>query len=75
MIGRQMMLFLAIYLLVVLLVGIPAAAGWLVYFFILGNPWAGYAVAWVLLVGTVCGLVPLLALAFRNFDVARDTPP
>jgi len=25
--------------------------------------------------GLAAGVVPLLAMAFRHFDVARDTPP
>ncbi len=75
MLGRQTLLFFAIYILATLLVGIPTLIGFLVYY-LLGQSWiAGLSTTWVLLVGIVLGLLPLLALAFRNFDVARDTPP
>jgi hypothetical protein len=33
------------------------------------------ATGWVMLALAAAALVPLLALAFQNFDVARDTPP
>lgn len=75
MMGRQMMLFFAIYVLVGVLAGTPALIGFLVYL-LFGQSWvAGLVTCWTLLLGIVLGLLPLLALAFRNFDVARDTPP
>jgi hypothetical protein len=33
------------------------------------------AVAWLVLAAIAGAMVPPLALAFRQFDVARDTPP
>jgi len=32
-------------------------------------------VGWLMLTGLAAGVVPLVAQAFRRFDVARDTPP
>ena len=36
---------------------------------------AALVTAWVLLAAFGATLVPFIALAFRQFDVARDTPP
>jgi hypothetical protein len=36
--------------------------------------WAGVAVAWLIVAGSGILLVPFIALAFRAFDVGRDTP-
>ena len=38
------------------------------------SPVAGAVVSWLALAGFVVGLVPLVGLAFRRFDVARDAP-
>jgi hypothetical protein len=47
----------------------------LVYFLTGRSLPAALAAAWVVLSGFAAGLVPLAALAFRRYDVARDTPP
>jgi hypothetical protein len=38
------------------------------------NVWAGVAASWLVLALAGAALVPLVALAFRAFDVGRDTP-
>jgi hypothetical protein len=73
--GRQVLYTFGLYLALLLLVGAAALAATVVYF-VSGGSWpAALAVAWLMLAGFVAGLVPLLALAFQRFDVARDTPP
>ena len=71
--GRQMvvwfakMLVLGVISLLALLFGaLPVLMGL--------NLMVGLAVGWLVLAGFVVGLIPLIALAFRRFDVARDTP-
>jgi hypothetical protein len=74
-IGRQMLLMFGLYFILILLALVVWLVGFLVYL-LAGQSWpAALAVAWGLLVGLCTALVPLLALAFRQFDVARDTPP
>jgi hypothetical protein len=74
-VGRQMLLMFGLYLILMLLSGVVALVAVLAYF-VAGESWpAALAAAWVLLAGLCAALVPLLALAFRQFDVARDTPP
>jgi hypothetical protein len=53
--------------------GLAAGVGGLAYL-LSGSAGAALATAWVVLAGCAAGLVPFLALAFRQFDVARDTP-
>lgn len=72
--GRQMLLLLTKGLaLGTALVG-AAVAYFLVWFLAHSLPGA-LAAAFVVLAGCAAALVPLLALAFARFDVARDTPP
>lgn len=54
---------------VALLVAVP------VYMFSDGSLAGALTAAWFVLVGFAVGQVPLIVLAFRRFDVARDTPP
>jgi hypothetical protein len=74
MMGRQMVLMLTKFLALGTAFGTAALAG-LPVGFLTGSVLAGVAAASVVLVGCAGGLVPLLALAFEQFDVARDTPP
>jgi hypothetical protein len=75
MMGRQMLQLLAKTLVLTIafgsavLVGVPTAwlTGW--------NVTAGVVAAFVVLLACAGALVPALALAFAQFDVARDTPP
>jgi hypothetical protein len=73
--GRQVVLWVVKMFALVLLGGVAALVGVLV-FFLTGQSWpAALAVVWLVLVAFVVGLVPLVGLAFRRFDVVRDTPP
>jgi hypothetical protein len=74
MMGRQTVLVFAIWLSLLVLLGIPAALAAIVYLITTSWP-ATLIFAWVLLVTEAGGLLPLLVMAFRRFDVARDTPP
>jgi hypothetical protein len=71
--GRQMLVFAAKGIALVLAGGFAAMAGAIVY--LITWSWIPtVAAAWVVLLCFAVALVPFLALAFRNFDVARDTP-
>lgn len=74
-IGRQMLLFIARMAGLGAALAAAALAG-LVGYFLGGRSWAGaLAAAWLVLALCALALVPLMALAFQRFDVARDTPP
>jgi hypothetical protein len=75
MMGRQMLVLLAKFLILGLACGIAGAAGTVLYLFAGESLSLALSAGWLLLVLFAAALVPLLALAFRNFDVARDTPP
>jgi hypothetical protein len=73
--GRQMLLMLA-KLVGLGVAGGSAAVAATVTYVLTGASWAAaVTVGWVILTGYALTLVPLMALAFRAFDVARDTPP
>jgi hypothetical protein len=79
MMGRQT-LMMFIKMLALVLVVLPAGLAWLAVALageLLGvnGMVPGLAVAWVVLAGLSTGVLPLMARAFRAFDVARDTPP
>lgn len=72
--GRQMLLFLGRMIGLTIALALPAIAGGVTYVFT-KSLWLAGVAAWFLLV-MVCWLpVPLVAWAFKRFDVARDTPP
>jgi hypothetical protein len=79
MMGRNMLLMMAKFIFVGLIGGATGLVAVPVYFLMdlaQGPSWlASLTVAWLLLTGFAIGLVPLVALAFRRFDVARDMPP
>lgn len=72
--GRQVILWLAKFVGLTLMLGLAFAAG-LASFLATGNNWvvAGVA-AWVACTVLAGAVVPLVASAFRRFDVSRDTP-
>ena len=73
--GRVILLMLAKVLCLGLSAGAAALMGTLTYV-LAGRSWAAaMAVAWLVLFGTAVALIPLVAHAFRQFDVSRDTPP
>jgi hypothetical protein len=72
--GRQMLLYMAKMLALVLILGVAFLFGVIVSL-PLGMNWVVVAaVGWLVLAGFVVGLVPLIGLAFNRFDVARDIP-
>jgi hypothetical protein len=72
--GRYALTNLARFLVLGLATGVAAVAG-LVVHLIANSALAALVTAWVLLAVFGATLVPFIALAFRQFDVARDTPP
>ncbi len=75
MIGRHMLLFLGRILCLGLALGSAGLVGVLVYL-AAGRSWPPALIAaWLVLAAYAIGMIPLVALAFRKFDVSRDTPP
>lgn len=73
--GRQFLVMMAKMLALWLGIGIPALAG-LAAFWIAGQSWIAAGVtAWLVAAALSLAPLPFVAMAFRNFDVARDTPP
>jgi hypothetical protein len=75
MIGRSMLLFLGRMLCLGLALGTAVLVGALAYFIAGQSYLAALIAAWLVLAAYAVGMVPLVALAFRQYDVARDTPP
>jgi hypothetical protein len=78
--GRHLLFFLLKFLALLVTVGGAALVAWVVYaipaIFGWWNSLAPAVIAgWLMLTGFALSLVPILALAFTQFDVARDTPP
>ena len=73
--GRQMVVFLFKFLLLLAALGFSAAIGTIGY--ILGNrSWPAFGtVAWVALWLVALGTIPPLARAYSRFDPSVDTPP
>jgi hypothetical protein len=73
--GRQMVVFLFKFLLLLVVLVACASVGTVGY--ILGNKsWPAFAaVAWVALSFIALGTIPLLARAYARFDPSVDTPP
>jgi hypothetical protein len=73
-IGRVVLLMFAKVILLGVAGGLAALVALLVYL-VSGSSWtATLCTAWLVLAATAVALVPLVALAFTQFDVARDTP-
>ena len=73
--GRQMLLFLGKGLLLGLVAGVGTAVGVGVFLLARQDWLLTLAAVWLIVAGFAVAMVPLVVLAFRNFDVARDTPP
>jgi hypothetical protein len=72
--GRLMLLWMAkLFMLQVILI-VAFLFGWTAYLVGGQSLVAGSVAGWVVLAGCVVGLVPLLGLAFRRFDVSCDIP-
>ena len=54
---------------------VAAVTGVLAYWLSGQSFWAGVGAAWAAAAVFAAGLVPLMALAFREYDVGRDAPP
>jgi hypothetical protein len=72
--GRQMVLWVVKLLVLQLMAGMAALVGVVAYLAAGRSLVVAAAAGWVVLAGLAAALVPLVALAFRGFDVARDTP-
>ena len=72
--GRYALLNLARFLVLGVTLGVATVLALAVYF-ISSSIAAALALGWLVLAGFAAALVPFIALAFRRFDVARDTPP
>ena len=72
--GRQMVVFLCKFLLLIVALAIAAAIG--IGGYIFGNrSWPAFgAVTWVILCLESAGIIPLLARAYSRFDPSVDTP-
>jgi hypothetical protein len=71
--GRQFLVTLAKTATVGLVAGVAGGLGGLAFFLIESWP-AALGVIWLVAAGFIAGFVPLVAMAFNQFDVARDTP-
>jgi hypothetical protein len=74
-VGRQLLLFLLKFVGFGIAAVTMLAAAIPTYILTGQNMLAALAAAGVALAGLAAGLVPLVALAFRQYDVTRDTPP
>ena len=73
--GRHMLLMLGKLAALALGLGFPAVFAVAAYY-LTGENWAATIIAAFVPAIIMCALpIPLVALAFKNFDVARDTPP
>ncbi len=72
--GLRMLLNVGKFLLFYLACGIAGVIGAAVYFLAGQQLWLAVIVAWVVLAVFAVCLVPLAALLFRRFDVARERP-
>ena len=74
MMGRQLLVMLAKGTTLVIAGGLAGALGAAVYY-VTGQRWEGaIATAWVVMLISGLGLVPLVALAFDQFDVSQTLP-
>jgi hypothetical protein len=72
--GRQMLVFLMKSLVMIGAIGVAALAGVIAYW-ISGHSWPAVVVAMLaVLAAEIISMIPLLVIAFRNFDPSVDTP-
>jgi hypothetical protein len=74
-IGRQVLLSAGKFLVLGVAAMTAAFLAIPVYFLAGKSLGAALAVGWIVLTAFGIGLLPLLVLAFRHYDVARNTPP
>jgi hypothetical protein len=71
---RQMVLMLGKFLILSVGTGLAAVVSALVYF-LTGGSWVAALVgAWLVLAALAAPLIPLIAVAFKHFDVSSDVP-
>jgi hypothetical protein len=73
--GRVLMLLTAKFLVLLVMVAIATLLGVGVFYLTGGSFIAAGAAVLICVVVCTAGIVPLLCLAFHNFDVSRDIPP
>jgi hypothetical protein len=73
--GRLMLTYVAKAVILLLVAGCAALVAVPIYLLSGNRLLPALAAAWWVLTGFAFGQVPLIALAFRRFDVARGTPP
>lgn len=73
-VGRNVLFMMAKMLGIGLVVFIAFLMGFVVYL-VTRNMILALAASWMVLVCSAVSLIPAVALAFRSFDVGRDTPP
>jgi hypothetical protein len=73
--GRNLLFLLGRFTCLGLALGTAAIAGVLAHLLTGGSLLAGLIASWLVLAAYASGMIPLMALAFRHYDVARDTPP
>ena len=74
-IGRQILLMFAKLLVIGFTGGLASGIGALFYSFLVPSWPATLVLVWLLVAGFVVALIPLIVVAFDQFDVARDAPP
>jgi Putative ABC exporter len=73
--GRNVLIVLAKMFVIGLVVGVAVAVGAVLYFVPNSNMMVSVAGAWFVLTCSASFTLPLVAGAFKRFDVGRDTPP
>jgi hypothetical protein len=73
--GRNLLLLFLKMVILMMAGGLGAGVAFAVYYLAGENLAAALGAAWLVLAGFAAATVPLVALAFRRYDVARDTPP
>jgi hypothetical protein len=72
--GRMMLFMFLQFVLLIPLLGIPAALGGLAYF-LAGYSWPAFAItSWLVLLAELIPLVLAVAWAFQRFDISTETP-
>ncbi len=72
-VGRNVLLSLGKMFGLAVVGGVAGGVGAVVAF-VTERVWLGAAAAWPVVAGFAVGLIPLVSLAFKQFDVGRDTP-
>ena len=71
---RQVFLLLAKIIVTGFAAGISVGMGAVVFYVLIPNRHAALAVAWLTIAGSVLAMIPIVVMAFNQYDVARDNP-